>query len=263
MFIEHKQWRLSTRDCFNSILYLNDETVNVFTSLANVAMTVYSACYIWNKTYISHTKIVRELFVFATMSYILAWIASFFAHSFSTHESVSLAIFLWRADLASIYVSIMGMCNLGFYIEMNKFVAPKVLWGCISFASVTCCASVVFVSHAPDIMADHMKIFRIIPFVMSSCAYIIPWVYKLVTIGLSTSSLYFLKSSSWIVLGGLFLVVECPECCTKSVLVQTFCHSHHIWHYANLMSNVYFFKGVLSAFTCTTIKPNPRDFKAD
>ncbi len=243
----YKEFRLSTRECLRSMLHVNNETVNVWTSLLIAAEALAWTAAVLRCT--DRGAYFRAVLLFATACRVTCWLLSAAAHAFSTHASPRLVAAAWRNDYIGIYLSIMGLCNCGMYIELSPHFVPAVWVTATLLGTLGCVSSVGFMLYMGDAYNDESRrALRTLPFVLSLCVYVAPYIVKLARFGMDEYSCGFVLTIFAPLLGGAFFVSLWPErSFPASPWVHTWALSHHMWHWANVAGNTAFYAAVWRA----------------
>jgi adiponectin receptor len=247
VFHGYKEFGLSTRECVRSIFHINNETVNVWTSLLIAADAA-----LWTVAVLLTTD--RDAYfccvlLFATACRVACWLLSAAAHALSTHASPYVVAAAWRNDYIGIYLSIMGLCNAGTYIELSPHFPPAVWLSATLLGTAGCVASVAFMhSMGAAYNEERARALRTLPFVASLLVYVVPYGVKLALHGMDVYSAGFLLTIFFPLLGGAFFVSLWPErAWPASAWVHTWALSHHWWHWANVAGNTAFYTSVWRA----------------
>lgn len=156
---------------------------------------------------------------------------------------------VWRLDYVGIYISIMGMCNLGAYIELGPC-APPWLCACVIAAGSTgCCCSIAFLLAKGDAYGDEgNRLLRTAPFAGSLLVYSVPYAWKLAAHGLQVYSAHLLAALACPAVGAAFFITAWPERRWPDWRFgHTWCSSHALWHWSNVAGEVCFQRAVLAA----------------
>lgn len=252
----YKPFGICTVDCWKSIFESNNESMNVFTSILNIALTIGWTWYIYSfvqtKPRTTKNTIFAVLLLIAGVSHVITWTASLLAHAFSTHESVKLVDQLWRYDMATIYLSVMGFCNLVLFIELYQYISVSLLVILLIVGSLTCIGAMGFLLTKPDIHDERHRVLRAVPWIVTVGIYFLPILWKLITIGQGDWTFWFILSILWYGVGGFFFVTKFPECSAAWKGLETWCLSHHWWHWANIVADSFVFLGIATFAMSTT-----------
>jgi predicted membrane channel-forming protein YqfA (hemolysin III family) len=242
----YKRMNMTSTECLRSAFEINNETVNVWTSLIIIAAVVT----IGRKALTANgspRRILYILIVIATGAHVITWTMSTLAHSFATHESAEVSKTMWKLDQASVYLSVMSLCNLGLYIEVSPYLPGYVVAMLILGGSTFCGAIMRRIYTASDTHDEDARGMRAVRFAAAIAFYGIPFCCKLATHSAGVSSAFFIASILWYAMGGMFFVSKWPEFATLNKHVHTWCLSHHLWHWCSLCAASTFFYGVLQA----------------
>ena len=253
----YKQLGMTSKECVQSIFQVNNESMNVLTSALNIIITIAWVWYIWRLAKNNKRKaspippLFFVLLVVAGVCHIITWLGSLLAHACTTHKSHELVDKLWRFDMASIYLTVLGFSNLGMLVEMAPYASLETLLAGMCIGSLTCIVAMIFMLKKEGIHDENNRALRALPWLITVGVYWLPVILKNVCHGMGASSPWFVLAIVWYLIGGFFHVSKAPECLTENKTIQKWCLSHHWWHWANILGDACFFYAVLIYATST------------
>jgi predicted membrane channel-forming protein YqfA (hemolysin III family) len=235
----YKEFRLTTRECLRSIVHTNNETVNVWTSFLIV---IHSCAWTFAiLTLRTPSPYFQVVLLASTLCRCACWLLSALAHAFSTHESADIVGLVWRLDYVGIYLCIMGMCNAGTYVELAP-VFPGWVWkSCIAVGTAGCGLSALYILQKGDAFhLESYRAWRTAPFAAAVAIYLVPYLYKLAVHGPDPYTPWLCATICAPLVGAAFFVPLWPEKHVRTPWVHTWCLSHHLWHWANVLGDVFY-----------------------
>ena len=244
----YKPFGVSTVESLKMMFQRNNELMNVLTSILGIVVILGWMVYIYSiirtKQQSVRTKMFTALLFFAGLSRVAIWIFSLLGHTFSTHKSTKLVEQLWKFDLISIYINVVGFSMLYLFIEAYDHISLSVFSITSLVGTLASIGTIVYVLTHPDIHNESHRAFRTLPWIFIVTIFSVPVLWKLYTIGSDKWTPWFIIALACYFVGGFFFVTKFPECFVRWRGLEMWSLSHHWWHWANILGDSAYFLGV-------------------
>ncbi|KAJ5578550.1 uncharacterized protein N7459_007514 [Penicillium hispanicum] len=241
----------SARHCFESLTYLHNETVNIYSHLIPAVVTLLSndLLYIFFASSFPQASWRDQLVfhIYLTTSMVCFGISSTY-HTLLCH-SVYVANLWGRLDYIAIVFQILGSLTsgiyVGFYCEPHL---QKVYWSMISILALL----TGFVVVHPHLQGKEWRILRLSTFVATGFSAFAPiihaaCIFPYEQLDQQAGLRYYYLEGLVIIIGVLFYATHFPES-WKPVYFDIWGASHQIFHVAVGIAAVIHFYGILAAF---------------
>ncbi|KAK6529720.1 hypothetical protein TWF281_008883 [Arthrobotrys megalospora] len=241
----------SARACFNSLYYLHNETVNIYTHLIPAALTILAEGFFFqylDKYYPKATKADHIIFAFFILTAVICYLISSTYHTMMCHsEHIS---HLWlRVDFVGIVILTLGDFVSGIYLVF--YCEPrlqKIYWSMILSLGAVCC----FILLNPKYQGLKYRTFRALTFVCTGLSGFAPLAHGIKLFGFEqmmkqSGMPYYMLEGLLLIIGASFYATRIPESKWPGKFDIWF-SSHQIFHVFVVLGTAVHWIGIVLAY---------------